>query len=100
MIKNQGAIRLALLCLLGLIAVAGLVGAEPKNLALAARATVSPGAVGHGEFDENPPDACRFANDANLDTSLGFPSDHSPAAWIGLSWRGPFGPAMPPIGIR
>ena len=87
--RAQKAIRFALFYLLSLLAVKCLVGSEPKNLALAAQVSVSPGAVGHGEFDENPVDAGRFANDGNLNTSLAFPSDHSPEAWIGLAWSRP-----------
>jgi hypothetical protein len=87
--RNQQAIRLTLFYLLWLLSVECLVGAEPKNLALSAQASASPGGVGHGEFDENPVDASRFANDGFLNTSFAFPSGHSPEAWIGLTWPRP-----------
>jgi len=87
--RNQKAIRLTLFYLLWLLSVERLVGSEPKNLALSAQVTASPGAVGHGEFDDNPPDASRFTNDGNLNTSFAFPSGHSPDAWISLTWPRP-----------
>ena len=89
MVRNQKVIRLTLFCLLWLLPVACLMGSEPKNLALAAQSTASPGAEGHGEYDENPVDASRFVNDGNLNTSFGFPNDHAPEAWIGLTWPRP-----------
>jgi hypothetical protein len=76
MMRNQKAIRLTLFYLLRLLSVERLVGSEPKNLALSAQVTASPGAVGHGEFDDNPPDASRFTNDGNLDTSFASPRGH------------------------
>jgi beta-galactosidase len=88
-VRNRQVIRLTLFCLLGLLSVECLVGSEPKNLALSAQVSASPGAVGHGEFDDNPADASRFVNDGYLYTSLAFPSDHSHDAWIGLTWQQP-----------
>lgn len=83
---NQRPFRLTLFCLLWLLSIGRLVASEPANLARSAQISASPGAVGHGEFDENPADASRFANDGDLNTSLAFPSNHSPGAWIGLTW--------------
>ena len=87
--RNQQAIRFTLFCFLWLLSIECLAGLEPKNLARSAQVSASPGAVGHGEFDDNPVDASHFANDGHLNTSFAFPSDHLPEAWISLTWPRP-----------
>ena len=84
--RAKKAIRFALLDVLWVLSVQCMMGSEPKNFALAAQVSASPGAVGHGEFDENPANASRFANDGDLNTSLAFPSDRAREAWFSLAW--------------
>ncbi len=87
--RNRKAARLTFFCLLCLFSIRCLAASEPKNLATSAVVSVSPGGVGHGEFDENPPDASRFVNDGNVNTSFAYPADHASEAWVTLTWPQP-----------
>ena len=61
-------------CLTFLFA-AGMIGGEPKNLGLVAKASVSSSAKGHGAFysyDAAAGDPSPLTNDGNLETSISF----------------------------
>jgi len=90
--RSHPAICCVVFYLLGFPFAAHVIGAEPKNLALAAKASASPGGEGHGAFysaEETPGDTSPYINDGDLDTSFGFPPEHSPEAWLGLTWPQP-----------
>lgn len=66
--------------------------AEQRNLALAAKASVSSSAKGHGAFysyDAAAGDPSPLTNDGDLDTSISFPSNQLSDAWVSLTWPQP-----------
>jgi len=90
--RPQKVIHCLLLCLLGFLLAAHLIGAEPKNLALTARASASSSAEGHGAFysyDAASGDPSPLIQDGNLDTSLSFPAAQLSEAWVSLTWPQP-----------
>jgi beta-galactosidase len=90
--RIQKALPSLCLCLLTLLFAADLIGGEPKNLALPAKASVSSSAKGHGAFysyDAAAGDPGPLTNDGDLDTSISFPSNQPSDAWVSLTWPQP-----------
>ena len=88
--RTEKTICHSLFYILWFLSVGFLAAAEPKNLALEAKASASPGAEGSGGFDwDSRGDWSHFVNDGDPDTYLGFPRTRSPEAWIGLTWPQP-----------
>ena len=88
----QRSLHRFLFCLLVFLFAVEMIGGEPKNLALGAKASASLSAKGHGAFysyDSAEGDPSGLTHDGNLESSLSFPPDQLPEAWLSLSWPKP-----------